>query len=255
MSLRALWIDFISAIQFLTRIPVRLPSYDAGGLARSVKFFPVVGFIVGGSAGVLYLLLDPHLPKLVTGALIVAFLVCLTGCFHEDALADAADGFGGGWTREQVLTILRDSRIGSYGGAALVLSLGLRMVLLGSISKARILPLMLSAHILCRWSTLPLSYFLPAARVSVDGATDGQGARVARLTSLGSLIFGTVFSWICCVALMRWNSLAPILATIALTVASGLYYKRRIGGVTGDCFGATNQLTEIAVYVCGVWAA
>lgn len=255
MTLRGLWIDFISAIQFLTRIPLRLPSYDAGGLARSVKFFPVVGFIVGGSAGVLYLLLDSHLPKLVTGALVVAFLVCLTGCFHEDALADAADGFGGGWTREQVVTIFRDSRIGSYGGAALVMSLGLRAVLLGSISKAQVLPLLLSAQILCRWSTLPLSYFLPPARVSVDGATEGQGARVAQLTSLGSLIFGTAFSLLCCVALLRRASVAPILASVALAIASGSYYKSRIGGVTGDCFGATNQLTEIAVYVCGVWAA
>ena len=254
MSLRALWIDLISALQFLTRVPVRLSSHDDGALARSARFFPAVGLVVGGSAGLLYLFLDAHLPKLVTGIFVVAYLVCATGCLHEDALADAADGFGGGWNREQILTILRDSRIGSYGGAALVLSLGLRAVLLSSLSRAQVLPLMVSAHVLCRWSTLPLSYFLPAARVSVDGEINGQGARVAKHISPGTLIFGTLFSGLCCGVLLRWNSVPPILVSIALTFASGLYYKRWIGGVTGDCFGATNQLTEIAVYVCGVWA-
>lgn len=255
MSLRAFWIDFISALQFLTRLPVRVPSHDDDTLARSAKFFPAIGLVVGGSAGLLYLFLDAHLPRLVTSTFVVAFLVCVTGSLHEDGLADAADGFGGGWNREGILMILRDSRIGSYGGAALVLSLGLRTVLLSSLSRAQVLPLMVSAHVLCRWSTLPLSYFLPAARVSLDGVSSGQGARVARHTSLGTLIFGTAFSWLCCGALLRWNSVPPILASIALAVLSGLYYKRRIGGVTGDCFGATNQLTEIAVYICGEWVA
>ena len=255
MSLRALWIDFVSALQFLTRIPVPVSSHDDDTLARSAKFFPAIGLVVGGSAGLLYLFIDAHLPKLVTSTFVVAYLVCVTGCLHEDGLADVADGFGGGWNREGILTILRDSRIGSYGGAALVLSLGMRTVLLSSLSRAQVLPLIVSAHVLCRWSVLPLSYFLPAARVSPDGTSNGQGARVAKHTSLGTLIFSTVFSWVCCGALLRWNSVPPILAANAVTVLSGLYYKRRIGGVTGDCFGATNQLTEIAVYVCGVWAA
>jgi adenosylcobinamide-GDP ribazoletransferase len=215
-----------------------------------VKFFPAVGVLAGGSAAILYLLLAPHLPALVTAALVLSYLVCLTGCFHEDGLADVADGFFGGRDRNHVLSILRDSRIGSYGGAALALSLLSRMVLIASLAPARIVPVLIAAHVLCRWTTLPLSYFLPPART---GGAEGQGARIAKLTGTGSLIFGTLFSVALTVLLLRWRSIAPLIVATAITLFSGLYYKRRIGGITGDCFGATNQLTEIAVYVCGVW--
>jgi adenosylcobinamide-GDP ribazoletransferase len=254
MNLTSLWRDFLSAVQFLTRIPVPAHPYRDGSLPHATKFFPLVGIIVGASAASLYLLLNPHLPKLITAALVLTYLVCVTGCFHEDALADVADGFGGGWNRDQVLTILRDSRIGSYGGAALALSLSLRIFLLASLPRTEIVPIIVSAHILCRWTTLPLSYFLPAARANNAAGRSGQGARVARLTSTQTLIGGTIFSWGCAILLLRWHSIAAISVASALTILTGLYYKRRIGGITGDCFGATNQIAEIAVYLCGVWA-
>ena len=112
MRLDQLWFDFLSALGFLTRIPV--PHSDRS-LAKAVKFFPLVGLAVGAASAGVYLMLDPHFPRLVTAALVLLFMVCLTGGLHEDGLADTADAFGGGWHREQVLTILRDSRIGSYG--------------------------------------------------------------------------------------------------------------------------------------------
>ena len=246
--------DLLAAVQFLTRIPVPVHPYREDSLPRAVKFFPAVGLGVGGTAAMLYLLLMSHLPPLVTAALVLIYMVCVTGGFHEDALADAADGFGGGWNREQVLTILRDSRIGSYGGTALALSLGTRLALLSSLARPQIVPVLISAHVLCRWSMLPLSFFLAAARSSSEGAADGQGARIARLTTSGTLLFGTIFSWGCAILLLHWHAVTPILAAVAVTCLTGLYYRHRIDGVTGDCFGATNQITEIAVYVCGVWA-
>lgn len=255
MSLKAIGFDFLGAVQFLTRVPVPAHPYREDSLARAVKFFPVVGLFIGGSAAGVYLLLDPHLPKLVSAALVLVLLVGLTGCFHEDALADVADGFGGGWNREQVLTILHDSRIGSYGGAALVLSLVLRLLLLSSLARAQVFPVLISAHVLCRWTTLPLSYFLPPARETGSDGGAGQGARVANLATAATLIGGTLFSFLCAGLLLRTHALAPILATTLVTLLSGIYFKRRIGGVTGDCFGATNQVAEIAVYLCGVWAA
>jgi adenosylcobinamide-GDP ribazoletransferase len=107
----------------------------------------------------------------------------------------------------------------------------------------------ISSHVLCRWSSLPLSYFLPPAREQ-----DGQGARIAKLTSLASLIFGSVFGFTVVAFALRWSAVAPVAAAILTVAASGWLYARKIGGVTGDGFGATNQLTEIAVYFCGVWA-
>ena len=132
---------------------------------------------------------------------------------------------------------------------ALILSLAGRLVLISSLSLQHIVAYLIAAHVLCRWTTLPLSYFLPAARAQNADHVDGQGARIARLTTLTALITGTVISFGIVVFILRAQALAPILASIAVTFFSALFYKRKIGGITGDCFGATNQISEIAVYL------
>jgi adenosylcobinamide-GDP ribazoletransferase len=241
--------DLVSAVHFLTRLPLPSLTYDAGSLSRAVKFFPLVGALIGGAAALLHVVLACHLARLPSALLVVTFLVLITGCLHEDGLADTADGFGGGHTREEILLILSDSRIGVYGAAALCLSLVGRIVLISSMPLAHIAPYLITAHILCRWTTLPLSYFLPAAREA-----EGQGARIARFTTRTSLIAGTIFSFASAGYLLHWQAIAPIVAAVFITLFSALFYLRKIGGVTGDCFGATNQLTEIAVYLCGAWA-
>jgi adenosylcobinamide-GDP ribazoletransferase len=245
--------DFLAAIQFLTRIPLPFPPYAGDSLTRAVKFFPLAGLLIGSAAALLHLLLAPHLPRLVAALLIITFLVLITGCFHEDGLADTADGFGGGWNREQVLVILKDSRIGSYGGTALALSLLARVLLLASLPLAHIPQYLITAHVLCRWTTLPLSYYLAPARAQTDAPVAGQGARIARLTTRGTLIAGSVFSLAVSILALRSHATPAIAAALLVTLLSGLYYQRRLGGITGDCFGATNQLAEIAVYLTGAW--
>ncbi len=242
--------DFFAAVQFLTRIPVPTLPYSEATLPRAAKFFPVVGLLVGAITALAHSLLATHLSRLATASLTITLLVLLTGAFHEDGLADTADGFGGGWSREQVLLILRDSRIGSFGGVALGLSLLVRVTLLSSVPLAQVSRTLIAAHILCRWTTLPLSYYLPAARPPADG----QGSRVAQLVSRPSLILGTVFTLAGTVLLLHWRAIPAILLACAVTLLSGLYYRHRIGGVTGDCFGATNQLTEISIYLVGAFA-
>jgi adenosylcobinamide-GDP ribazoletransferase len=193
-------------------------------------------------------ILMSHLGRPIVALIVLAYLVLITGCLHEDGLADVADAFGGGWSKEQILLILKDSRIGSYGATALVLSLLARYLLLASLPLEHFATYVISAHVLCRWSSLPLSYFLSPARPQ-----EGQGAQIARLTSLPSLVFGSVFSFTVVAFALRWSAWAPILATLLTVLLSGWLYVRKIGGVTGDCFGATNQLTEIAVYFCRAW--
>jgi len=247
--MRRLAEELLVAFQFLTRLPISGFTYQPDSLSRSTKFFPIVGLAVGLCASLLQRVLASHLNRALVALLVLTFLVLATGGLHEDALADTADAFGGGWSREQVLTILRDSRIGSFGALALVISVLARFLLLSTIPVNRFTAWVVSAHVLCRWTTLPLSYFVPAARES-----DGQGARIAQKTSPTSLFTGTVLSFAIVLYLMRAEFWIPVLVTFAITALSGLYYFRRIGGVTGDCFGATNQLTEIAVYFCGVWS-
>ncbi|MFZ0771802.1 MAG: adenosylcobinamide-GDP ribazoletransferase [Candidatus Sulfotelmatobacter sp.] len=242
--------ELLVAFQFLTRLPISGIPYQPDSLARSAKFFPVVGLVVGFGASVLQRILTPHLNRALAALLVLTFLVLITGGLHEDALADTVDAFGGGWNREQVLAILRDSRIGSFGALALVISVLARVLLLSILPLNRFTALVVSAHVLCRWTTLPLSYFLRPARES-----EGQGARIAQKITPASLLIGTLLSFGIVLYLMRRELWIPVIAALAITGLSSLYYFRRIGGVTGDCFGATNQLTEIAIYFCGVWNA
>lgn len=250
---RSVPLDLLVAVQFLTRIPLPNLPYDQGSLSRAVKFFPLVGLLIGSSAALLHLALVPHLSRLITALLVVALLVAITGCLHEDGLADAADGFGGGASREQILRILKDSRIGSYGGTALSLSLLARVVLLAALPLPLVPQYLIASHVLCRWTTLPLSYYLSPARDQSDAAGTGQGARIARLTTRGTLIFGSLCTVAICVLVLRTHALAAIGATVLVALSTGIYYQRKLAGVTGDCFGATNQLAEIAVYLSGAW--
>lgn len=246
--IRRLGIEMAVAFQFLTRIPIPWVALEADSLPRATKFFPLVGLVVGFGAVLLQKVLMFHLTRPLGAVIVLTYLVLVTGCLHEDGLADAADAFCGGWTKDQILAILKDSRIGSYGATALVLSLLARYLLLASLPMERFAAYVISSHVLCRWSSLPLSYFLPSAREE-----DGQGARIAKLTSLTSLILGSLFTFAVVGVALQWSALTPVLIAILAVVFSGLFYSKKIDGVTGDCFGATNQLTEIAVYFCGVW--
>lgn len=222
--------------------------YEADALSRAIKFFPLVGLVVGAGAVALQKLIVPHLGRSLTAFLILTYLVLITGCLHEDGLADTADGLGGGWNKEQILLILKDSRIGSYGATALILSLLARYLLLAALPVEHFAAYVISSQVLSRWSSLPLSYVLPPARSS-----EGQGARIARLTSASSLIFGSFTALAIVLFALRRSAFAPLAVAILVVILTGWTYFRKIGGITGDCFGATNQLTEIAVYLCGVW--
>jgi adenosylcobinamide-GDP ribazoletransferase len=239
--------DLLLAFQFLTRIPVPGKLHAQGALSNAAKFFPIVGLVVALGAIGLRRVLNGHLAPPVIAMLVLSYLVLITGGFHEDGLADTADGFGGGWSKEKILEIMRDSRIGSFGALAIGLSLLARYSLLSSLRFDKFSTYLIVAHVLCRWTTLPLSFFMRPAR------SEGQGAGVAQRTSALSLALGTVIALVICYPVMHLALWIPLIATLAVTLLTALYYQSQIGGVTGDCFGATNQLTEIAIYLCGVW--
>jgi adenosylcobinamide-GDP ribazoletransferase len=248
LQIRRTGVEVVVAFQFLTRIPMPTIAFEADSLSRAIKFFPLVGLVVGSGAVLVQKLLISHLSRQLVAFAVLAYLVLITGCFHEDGLADTIDAFGGGATKNKILIILKDSRIGSYGATALVLCLLARYLLLTSLPMEHFAAYVISAQVLCRWTSLPLSYFLPPAREQ-----DGQGARIAKLTSLPSLVFGSAFSFVVVIFALKWSAVAPLLVAVIVVALSGWLYARKIGGVTGDCFGATNQLTEIVVCFCGVW--
>jgi adenosylcobinamide-GDP ribazoletransferase len=231
----------------MTRIPVPEFQYEPGLVLGGAKFYPLVGAVVALGAIGIERGLRAHLPSSVIALLVLAYLVIITGGFHEDGLADTADALGGGWTRPRMLEIMHDSRIGSFGTLAICVSLLARWVLLSAMPPARFALYMLAAHVLCRWTTLPLGAFVGSAR------SDGYGAKLAHKIPLASAVIGTVLAFAIAGWALRMEAITPILSVTAITILSGLYYRSQIGGITGDCFGSTNQLAEMAVYLCGVW--
>src|SRR6266852_2413270 len=126
--------DLLSAFQFMTRLPLPSVSSEPKPLSRTAKFFPVVGLVIGLGAAALQRVLSGHVSRSILAITILTYLVLITGALHEDGLADAADGFGGGWTRDRILLIMRDSRVGVFGVIALTVSLLARYVLLSELA-------------------------------------------------------------------------------------------------------------------------
>lgn len=239
---------FFGAIAFMTRVPVPQGLQPAAGnVSSSAMFFPAVGLLVGGGAIVLHRLLSGLVPEQALVVILLVFLVAITGGLHDDALADAADGFGGGWEKDQILTIMRDSRIGSFGALAIALAVLARFVFLSKIPPQRLDTYLLAGEVSCRWTALPLAFLLPSAREQT-----GQGVQFAGRIGASSLIVGTIVTGITLAADLALKACWVGLVAVAVTAMTGLYYRRRLGGVTGDCMGATIQLTELAVYLAGM---
>lgn len=240
--------ELLIAVQFLTRIPVPRYRFVPEEMPGAAKWFPLVGEMVGLGAVGLHWLLRPHLPGGIVAMAVIVYLALVTGGLHEDGLADTADGLGAGGPRERMLAVMRDSRIGSFGTVAIVLSVLLRWGLLSAMEPAKFAGYVLAAQVLSRWSALPLSVALPSAR---EG---GLGSKFASSISAASLIAGSVLALAIVGFTLRTHALAPVAAVAAVTLLSGLLYRSKLGGITGDCMGATIQISEIAVYLCAVWA-
>src|SRR5258708_4817096 len=161
---------FFIAIQFLTRLPVaRTLNSSETDIGKAAAFFPLVGVIVGGGAALVFLGLERILPLPASLFCAIVFAAFITNGFHEDGLADSFDGFGGGWTKDRVLEIMRDSRIGTYGTLALIFLILSKLIFLSSLPPLQIWPWLIIAHPAARWTILPLCAWLPYA------LAEGQG--------------------------------------------------------------------------------
>jgi adenosylcobinamide-GDP ribazoletransferase len=239
---------FLISVQFLTRLPVpRILRSSEEELGRAAMFFPLVGVMVGGGAALLFHALQYILPLPASVLCAIIFAAFVTGGFHEDGLADAFDGFGGGWTKERVLEIMRDSRIGTYGALALVFLVLGKYSFLSSLPQAQVWRWLIVAHTASRWTILPLCAWLPYARA------EGQGKLVAQQVGALSLAIGSFTLLAVSALLLSWQATTvALLITMLVTLLSGLYFRARLQGMTGDCLGATNQLTEVALYLTAI---
>lgn len=239
---------FFIALGFFTRLPVPgWVEFSPGKLGQAARFLPWVGWIVGAIGAGTYALAVQILPVDLSIVLAMAATILATGAFHEDGWADACDGFGGGWSREQILAIMKDSRIGSYGAIGLLLMLLAKYLALADLGAEADYPLvaaLLVAHPLSRLAAVGLMAVLDYARTG-DGAKSAPVARRPTGVELGIATLGGVLPLL---LLDAREGLVVAGLVAAVGVLAMRRFARRLGGYTGDCLGATQQVAELATY-------
>ena len=235
--------DLRAAIMLLTRLPVwGAKDGEAPNLSRSTWAYPLVGAIVGTiGGGALFATHSLGLSPVLSVLIMITVMILSTGAFHEDGLADAADGIGGGWTRERKLEIMRDSRIGTYGTVALLLSLGLRIAALVSIGNITLIVLStIAAAIVSRAGIVVLLFTMSPARA------DGMGT-TADNPPLLSVVVALLFALLA-TQLIPHGLSATVIGGIGLLLVYWLG-KKHLGGYTGDLLGAGQQVSELGILI------
>lgn len=238
----------VAAIAFLTRVPTPARwEFDAADVGRASRWFPLVGALIGITYYLAFRGLSPFFPPLVVGTLIVAVEALLTGALHLDGLADMADGFGGGRSREDVLRIMRDHAIGSYGSVALILLVLLKITATASLIEHNALgPYLFIAPVLSRWATVFLNCLLPYARRSNTEGSKPGGA-VTDFVGRRELVIATLISSLIVFPFLGRRGIICWVAVIAVSSVSAGVGWGRIGGVTGDTLGANTEICEATV--------
>jgi adenosylcobinamide-GDP ribazoletransferase len=243
----------LTAVRYFTRVPVPAwVGHSAEQTRLSARYFPLVGILVGAWSAGVWWLCQVFLPGPVSLLLAMVAGILATGAFHEDGLADFCDGFGGGADRAAVLHIMKDSRVGSYGLLGLGAVLALKFAALSYLPPA-LLPLVLIAgHGLSRFTALTFLYTHSYAREEADAkaAAFAPGIGAVQLAVAG--VFG-----LAPLALLPPVLLLGLLPLAALRTWLAALLRRRIGGYTGDCLGAAQQLSEVLFYlaVLGLWTS
>lgn len=237
---------FFTALMFFTRIPVpKSTGFSLGNLNKSVRYFPLVGGIIGCIGAVVFVAFSAILPEHIALLLSMASTVFVTGAFHEDGFADFCDGFGGGYTQERIMQIMKDSRIGTYGSVGLIFMLALKFGGLQQFDASRIPFIIVAAHVFSRFNPVLLMFTSTYVR-------DDEGAKAKPIgdsVSIASLIIAATFS-VGALFLLPYKIL-PLLIGMCLLVYFLLsrYVNRKVGGYTGDVLGALQQLTEVVFYL------
>ncbi len=246
---------FFTALQFFTRLPApRWVGFDAAWLQHAARYFPAIGILVSLACAAVYWLTALWLPQVVAVLLSTAAGIYLTGAFHEDGFADVCDGFGGGMQASRVLEIMRDSRVGAYGVIGIVLLLATKIAGLASLPVLQVMPALLIAHPLSRCFAAALIWRMPYVR------EEGKVKPLAQNMSNGEFAVAAITAalpLIVCVA-AGWLALQALLPAMLLGAAAAWFlarkFQHRIGGYTGDCLGAVQQFSEVAIYL-GLLAA
>lgn len=236
----------LGAVRFFTRLPVPAwVGHSAESLSQSARYLPAVGLIVGGIGALVYLAALSFWPQSVAVLLSMAATLLATGAFHEDGLSDTADGLGGGWEKVRILAIMKDSRVGSYGVVALVLALLGKFALLTALDPALVPLAVLAGHAFSRFCAVVLL-------ATLDYVRDDDSAKARPLAgrmSVRSLSFAAAFGVGVLFLLPPVQELIAALLAGLATAWLAAKFRRWLGGYTGDCLGAVQQVSELAFYL------
>lgn len=238
---------FLTALAFLTRIPIPAHTpYSPEHMNASARYFPLIGMLIGGSGALAYFLAEQIWPANIAIVLSMIATILLTGAFHEDGFADSCDAFGGGWRREQVLSIMKDSRIGTYAAAGLIAILGTKFLALNTLqSPAHIAAALIVGH---GWSRLlAISYLYDHSYVRFDDSSKIKP--MATQLSRNNLLIASLSASPLVLLIPLSTTLAIVLALLLWRWWFGRYMRRRIGGYTGDCLGCAQQIAEVLIYL------
>ena len=240
---------FFTALGFFTRLPVPAwVPWSTERLNHAARYFPLVGWVVGAIGASAYLIFALVLPPSLAVILSMAVTIRATGAFHEDGWADTCEGLGGGWEKAQVLTIMKDSRIGSYGTVGMMLMLLAKVAALfelGAQGESGAALAMLVAHPLSRLAATSLIHHLPYVREDASA----KSKPLARRMNGAELLTATGFGLLPLLLLGPLEALCAAGAAALTTVWAARMFVRRLGGYTGDLLGATQQVTELACYL------
>jgi adenosylcobinamide-GDP ribazoletransferase len=237
---------FFTALMYFTRIPCpKWIDHSEEYLNKSSRYFPVVGIIIGSISALVYWIFQLILPGEIAILLSMIASVLATGAFHEDGFADVCDGFGGGWTKEKILLIMKDSRLGTYGVIGLGLILLLKWSVLNHLPTEVLILTLISGHAISRLNAVSLIYTDQYARED----DTSKSKPLATKMSTGSLAFAMITGVAPLAFFANPYILLTLLPLLLVRWYFSSYFKKWIGGYTGDCLGALQQVSEVVFYI------
>jgi adenosylcobinamide-GDP ribazoletransferase len=235
-------LGLLAALQFLTVIPVKR-SFSAEQIGRSTSYFPVVGIIIGLILAVLNYLLGLVLPASVVNVLLVASMVLLSGALHLDGLVDTCDGIAGHGTPEERWQVMHDSRAGGFGVIGAALLLLVKFVSLDSVPQSLTMFTLVVAPVISRWTMVYAIFVYPYAQPS------GLGKVFKQATGGWQFTMATLITVALSVGLFKLAGLVILFIVWLFVLAIAFYLKRKFAGLTGDTYGAINELAESGVFI------
>ncbi|MCJ8321013.1 MAG: adenosylcobinamide-GDP ribazoletransferase [Colwellia sp.] len=238
---------FYLALSFFTRLPVpKTMQYSAELLSQSSRYFSLIGLLLGIMLALSYYVVNTLFSVQISILLMMSFSLVLTGAFHEDGLADMADGFGGGYNKAQCLTIMKDSRIGTYGAVTLMMALALKFTLLLTLTNYDLSVILITVIL-----SQSLSRAIAASLIiSIPYVSEDRQSKSKPLATNQSFKSSAVLLIVGCLPLYFYPLAIVFICLTVLFVFRWFFQQwlmKKIGGFTGDCLGAAQQVAEILI--------